>query len=80
MYDVIFIRHYKLLPHFCLYFQDEDEDGLVGEEEILDIDRAELMLAHDVGLDSDSEDGLDLEIHEPMTRSTRPVSGYRLTD
>ena len=52
---------------------------MVGEEEILDIDRAELMLAQDVGLDSDSDDGLDLEIHEPNPRpgATRPVSGYR---
>ena len=59
-----------------------EDDGLVGEEEILDIDRAELMLAADVGLDTDSDDGLDLEIHEPNPRpgATRPVSGYRLTD
>ena len=29
--------------------QEEDEDGLLGEEDILDIDRAELLLGQDIG-------------------------------
>jgi len=61
--------------------QDDDEEGLLGEEDILDIDRAELLLGQDIGMDtlSDEEDEEEEEDNDPgqvLIRS-RPLSAYR---
>jgi len=58
--------------------QEEDEDGLLGEEDILDIDRAELLLGQDIGMDtlSDDEEEEEKDPGQVLIRS-RPLSAYR---
>jgi hypothetical protein len=60
-------------------FYDEEEDGLLHDSDILDIDKAELLLGQDLGLDmfSSSEDTPDEVLGESMVRSSRPMSAYR---
>jgi len=60
-------------------FYDEEGDGLLHDSDILDIDKAELLLGQDLGLDmfSSSEDTPDEVVGESMVRSSRPMSAYR---
>lgn len=60
-------------------FYDEEEDGLLHDSDILDIDKAELLLGQDLGLDmfSSSEDTPDEVLGESLVRSNRPMSAYR---
>ena len=57
---------------------------MLGEEDILDIDRAELLLGQDLGMDTlsddddDEDDGdEDEEGSNTTVRSSRPMSAYR---
>jgi hypothetical protein len=60
-------------------FYDEEGDGLLHDSDILDIDKAELLLGQDLGLDmfSSSEDTPDEVLGESLVRSSRPMSAYR---
>ena len=60
-------------------FYDEEDDGLLHDSDIPDIDKAELLLGQDLGLDmfSSSEDTPDDVLGESLVRSSRPMSAYR---
>ena len=60
-------------------FYDEEGDGLLHDSDILDIDKAELLLGQDLGLDmfSSSKDTPDEVLGVSMVRSGRPMSAYR---
>ena len=69
------------------YYQDEDgeEDGFLHDSDILDIDKAELMLGHDLDMFSSSEDTPDEILGDTMGSSisigrSRPMSAYRRVD
>ena len=69
------------------YQEDEDgDDGLLHDSDILDIDKAELMLGHDLDMFSSSEEtieeagmGMGDSMGSSMGRS-RPLSAYRRVD
>merc|ERR1711892_1568716 len=69
----------KQLEEINSTFYDEEEDGLLHDSDILDIDKAELLLGQDLGLDmfSSSEDTPDEVLGESLVRSSRPMSAYR---
>ena len=50
--------------------QDDDEEGLLGEEDILDIDRAELLLGQDLGMDTLSDEDEEEEEDENQKELT----------
>ena len=67
------------------YQEDEDgDDGLLHDSDILDIDKAELMLGHDLDTFSSSEEtieepGMGDSVGSSLGRS-RPLSAYRRAD
>lgn len=63
------------------YQEDEDgDDGLLHDSDILDIDKAELMLGHDLDMFSSSEETIEeagLGDSAGSVGRTRPLSAYR---
>ena len=70
------------------YQEDEDgDDGLLHDSDILDIDKAELMLGHDLDMFSSSEETIEEAAGMGMGDSkgssmgrSRPLSAYRRVD
>lgn len=69
------------------YQEDEDgDDGLLHDSDILDIDKAELMLGHDLDMFSSSEETIEeagMGMGDSMGSSlgrSRPLSAYRRVD
>ena len=66
----------------AFYDEDDDEEGLLHDSDILDMDKAELLLsagANDLDMFSSSEDTPDEIVHEAVesARPARPLSAYR---
>ena len=64
------------------YYQDDDDDddGLLHDSDILDIDKAELMLGHDLDMFSSSEETPEETLMADSMSRSRPLSAYRRVD
>ena len=64
------------------YYQDDDDDddGLLHDSDILDIDKAELMLGHDLDMFSSSEETPEETLMADSMGRSRPLSAYRRVD